>query len=93
VKNRSGVEYEFRKLSDKLYEFVMDKNELKYCRFGGHDGEDFVNDSNLGMFDPSGGPYIAVGMEFKPGETVSKIELIDGKILIHAREATGDKKS
>jgi len=35
---------------------------MKWCRYGGNEGDESVDTSNLGMFDPSGGPYVTLGM-------------------------------
>jgi len=61
MKNRYGVEYSFVKCDDKLYRFDMSEEGMKYMRFGGKHLEEHIDHSDLGMFDPSGGPYVAVG--------------------------------
>ncbi len=59
MKNRYGDEYEFVKLDKNTYAI---KGELKYWRYGGKEGQDSVDISDLGFVDPSGGPFISVGM-------------------------------
>jgi len=61
MKNRYGDEYHWEKLNDKEYKFVMEGNSMEYCRFGGKHLEQYIDYSDLGMFDPSGGPYVRVG--------------------------------
>lgn len=58
MKNRYGDEYSFEKVSDNTYTIVGD---LKYWRFGGREGQDQMDMSDLGFVDPSGGPFIALG--------------------------------
>jgi hypothetical protein len=61
MKNRYGDEYHYEKISENQYKFVMEGDSIKYCRFGGKDGQEGIDMNDLGMFDPSGGPYVAVG--------------------------------
>lgn len=61
MKNRYGVEYNYVKYNDNLYRFNMSEEGMKYMRFGGKEGQEGIDHNDLGMFDPSGGPYVAVG--------------------------------
>ena len=61
MKNRYGVEYRFVEHDDKVYLFDMSEEGMKYMRLGGKDGQEGIDYRDLGMFDPSGGPYVAVG--------------------------------
>jgi hypothetical protein len=61
MKNRHGVEYSFTKVEGNLYRFNMAESGMEYMRMGGLEGQDQIDMENLGMFDPSGGPYVAVG--------------------------------
>ena len=61
MKNRYGDEYHYEKIGDNQYKFVMEDESMKYCRFGGKEGQEGIDHDDLGMFDPSGGPYVAVG--------------------------------
>jgi hypothetical protein len=63
MKNRHGVEYSYVKYDDNLYRFNMDEEHIKYMRFGGKEGQDGIDRTDLGFFDPSGGPFVAVGSE------------------------------
>jgi len=61
MKNRYGVEYTFVKIDDNLYRFDMKKRDKVLMRVGGKDGQEGIDRNDLGMFDPSGGPYVAIG--------------------------------
>jgi hypothetical protein len=61
MKNRYGDEYYYEQISEKEYRFVMEGNSMKYCRWGGKEGQEKLDPNDIGMFDPSGGPYVAVG--------------------------------
>jgi hypothetical protein len=39
----------------------MDEEHIKYMRFGGKEDQDGIDMTDLGFFDPSGGPFVAVG--------------------------------
>jgi hypothetical protein len=80
-KNRNGDEYWFEAVWPNRVKFVMPGESLKYGRMGGKEGEDGIKPSDLGMFDPYGGPYICVGSMVE-GREVLKISAIeDGFIL------------
>jgi len=61
MKNRYGVEYSYVKYDDNLYRFNMDEEGMKYMRVGGKEGQDGIDRTDLGFFDPRGGPFVAVG--------------------------------
>ena len=61
MKNRYGDEYHWEKLNDKEYKFVMEGKSLEYGRVGGKEGQEKLDMNDLGMFDPSGGPYVGIG--------------------------------
>jgi hypothetical protein len=61
MKNRYGDEYHYEKIGENEYKFVMEGDSMKYCRFGGKHLQEHIDYDDLGMFDPSGGPYVAVG--------------------------------
>lgn len=61
MRNRDGKEYCYVKVDDKLYRFNMAEEDMMYMRYGGKDGQDGIDHNDLGMFDPAGGPYVAVG--------------------------------
>lgn len=61
MRNRHGVEYSYESIGKNAYRFHMSDEGMNYMRFGGKEGQESVDLSDLGMFDPSGGPYVAVG--------------------------------
>lgn len=75
MKNRYGDEYHWEKISDNEYKFVMEGDSMKYHRYGGKDGQESIDPNDLGMFDPSGGPYVAIG------------SLVEGRVVEHIRSA------
>lgn len=68
MKNRHGNEYSFEKISDNTYTIV---GALEYWRYGGREGQEQMNFNDLGFVDPSGGPFIGLGME------------IEGRKIVH----------
>ena len=73
MKNRYGDEYHWEKLNDKEYKFVIEGDSLDFCRMGSKEGQVQLDMNDLGMFDPSGGPYVAVGSK------IYSDEILDGK--------------
>ena len=71
MKNRHGVEYHFEEISPGVYTI---RGDLKYWRFGGHEGISGVDMTNLGFVDPSGGPFIAIGSEIE-GHRIRRISV------------------
>jgi len=61
MKNRYGDKYYWEKLNDKEYRFVMEGTSMDYCRLGGKPYQEGIDLNDLGMFDPSGGPYVGIG--------------------------------
>ena len=72
MKNRHGVEYHFEEISAGTYTI---RGDLRYWRFGGHEGVSGVDMSDLGFVDPSGGPFLAVGGEIE-GHRIRRISVI-----------------
>jgi hypothetical protein len=68
MKNRYGVEYTFVKYDDKLYRFNMSEEGMKYSRYGGKEDQEGIDPNDLGFFDPSGGPFVAVGSKIYSDE-------------------------
>ena len=52
------------------------EGDLAYWRFGGKEGQKGLNYEDLGFVDPSGGPFIQVGMEIN-GKTIKRIAAVD----------------
>lgn len=69
MKNRYGDEYRFEQIDEDTYKL---SGELKYWRFGGKEGQDNIDLADLGMADPSGGPFIELGMKLF-GRTITNI--------------------
>jgi hypothetical protein len=61
--NRYRDEYKWVAENETTYRFEMTGNSLEYCRYGGKEGVEGIDANDLGMFDPSGGPYVSLGME------------------------------
>jgi len=61
MKNRYGVEYWFEEVEPKTYRFHMEDKGGFGMRFGGKPYQEGIDMNDLGMFDPSGGPYVAIG--------------------------------
>jgi hypothetical protein len=59
--NRYRDVYTWTKLSNNTYEFAMEGESMKYCRYGGKEGAEGIDTNDLEMFDPSGGPYVTLG--------------------------------
>ncbi len=72
MKNRHGDEYSFEKVSENTFTI---KGDLKYWRYGGREGQERMDFSDLGFVDPSGGPFIEVGMKIG-GRKITKISVV-----------------
>ena len=70
--NRYSDSYMWEAMDHHTYKFVMEDRVMKYCRFGGREGQSEVALNDLGMFDPSGGPYVCLGMEID-GKPITRI--------------------
>lgn len=70
--NRYKDEYYFKKLSETQYEFKMSGSSMKYCGMTAKDDQP-IDTTDLGAFDPSGGPYIELGMTID-GKTITRID-------------------
>ena len=75
MRNRYGDEYEFVKINANTYTI---SGELKYWRYGGKEGQESIDDNDLGFVDPSGGPFIGIGY------------IIEGRKVVRIR-AFGDE--
>jgi hypothetical protein len=69
MRNRYGDEYTFEKVNENTYTI---KGDLKYWRFGGKEGQEKFDDTDLGFVDPSGGPFISIGYKIE-GRPVKRI--------------------
>ena len=68
-RNRYGDVYRLKQINENTYQIV---GELKHWRFGGKQGQQEIDINDLGMADPSGGPYMEVGMEIE-GRKIKRI--------------------
>ena len=74
-KNRYNDKYVFSTLEEGKYLFKMEGDSMNYCRYIGKEGQTGIDRQDLGMFDPSGGPFIGLGTE------------VDGKPIKRIRES------
>ena len=74
MKNRYGVEYSYVKYDDNLYRFNMAEEEMNYMRMGGREGQEEIDMNDLGFFDPSGGPFVALGSKIYWDEIHNGVE-------------------
>lgn len=74
MKNRYGDVYSFVKESEDTFRITGD---LKHWRFAGREGQQQMDFNDLGFVDPSGGPFIELGMQ------------LDGRKIVRIR-AGGD---
>jgi len=77
MKNRYGNEYRYEKVDENTYTIAGD---LKYWRYGGREGQEQMDFSDLGFVDPSGGPFIAVGAEIE-GRKINRIRAIGEQLF------------
>lgn len=84
-RNRYGDEYWFESIAPNQYRFHMTGNSMKYCRFGGREMQEGVDMTDLGMFDPSGGPYIGIDTELPFGK-VKRIQSLEEGIILTVEE-------
>jgi hypothetical protein len=77
-RNRYGNEYWFADAGEKIFSV---EGDLDYWRFGGKEGEEGINESDLGFADPSGGPFLCSGFDTGSG-TVKRIFVDNGKIMV-----------
>jgi len=78
MKNRYGIEYNFEKISSNVYEISGD---LKHWRYGGKEGEQYVDYSDLGFVDPQGGPFIEPGYIIDERKVERIMRLENGNLL------------
>lgn len=81
MKNRYGEVYDFELVREGVYKFV---GNTKWCRLGGKPNTEGIDNSDLGFFDPSGGPFISEGYEIK-NRPVRRIFLENNEILFEVK--------
>lgn len=81
MKNRYGDVYDFVQVGESTYQIA---GNLKYWRFGGKEGQERIDFEDLGMADPSGGPFVELGMQLG-GRKIVRIRAhgdLDGSPLV-----------
>lgn len=77
LKNRYGNQYHFEKIDETTYTIVGD---LNHWRYGGREGQDGMDFSDLGFVDPSGGPFISLGYAIE-GRKVNRIRAVGEQLF------------
>jgi len=85
TRNRYGDWWWWTKESENTYKFNMTGNWMDYCRIMGDMNEDNTGIDTICMFDPSGGPYIAVG-SLVDGKPITKIYPQDDTYYVEVSE-------
>lgn len=71
MKNRYGDEYAFVQIAENKYTI---EGDLKYWRYGGREGQEKMDMADLGFIDPSGGPFVEIGMPLG-GRKITRISV------------------
>ena len=82
MKNRYGDEYSFSQVDKNTYTIV---GNLKYWRYGGREGQEQMDFADLGFVDPSGGPFIELGMSIE-GRKINRIRAEGEQILFEVEQ-------
>jgi hypothetical protein len=77
MKNRYGDEYRFEKVDENTFTIVGDLNNWRY---GGREGQEKMDLNDLGFVDPSGGPYIELGMNIE-GRKINNIRAVGEQLF------------
>lgn len=77
MRNRHGEFYSYKKVNENTYTIC---GKLSYWRYGGREGQPEMDLTNLGFVDPSGGPFIELGMKIE-GRTIKNINASGDQIL------------
>lgn len=70
--NRYKDKYKWIAENKTTYRFEMTGDSMKYSRIGSREGQEGLFYDDLGMFDPSGGPYVCLGMEIN-GKPITRL--------------------
>jgi len=81
MRNRYGDEYSWEDIGNNQFLFHMSGNSLGYGRIGGKEGQTGLDYDDLGMFDPSGGPYVTIG-SIVEGRKVTHIKSTDNSYIV-----------
>jgi hypothetical protein len=83
MKNRYGNEYHFEAVDANTFTI---KGELSNWRFGGREGQSGMDFNDLGFVDPSGGPFIELGMKIG-GRKITNIRSAGEDIFFQVESA------
>jgi hypothetical protein len=83
-KNRYGDKYEFVG-TDSPSRFILEGDLTHHMRMGGKEGVEVVNTLDLGMIDPSGGPYIDLSTLID-NKKITKISVYSEVIMLETEE-------
>ena len=80
--NRYGDRYRWEPSTlQNAYVFRMEGDSLGFARVGGLEGQQGLNWDDLGMFDPSGGPYVGLGTKID-GKEIVKISSLEDTFVV-----------
>ena len=82
-KNRYGDRFEFVS-TDSPSRFILE-GDLNHFRYGGREGVEGVDLLNLGMVDPSGGPYVELGTKIN-NKSITKISIYSEVIMLETEK-------
>ena len=86
-KNRYGDRYRWEPYTlENVYVFRMEGKSLEFCRYGGKEGQQGLDKNDLGMFDPSGGPYVGLGTKID-GKEIVKISSLEDTFVVEVKES------
>ena len=84
-KNRYGDSYHWEPYTlENVYVFRMEGNSMEFCRYGGKEGQQGLDKNDLGMFDPSGGPYVGLGTKID-GKEIVKISSLEDTFVVEVK--------
>lgn len=83
--NRYGDEWWWTEESENIFKFNMTGNSLKYARMGGELNEERTKMETIHMFDPSGGPYIAIGGKIGD-KVITRIWTVDDTFYVEVSD-------
>lgn len=85
-KNRYGDRYRWEPYTlENVYVFRMEGKSMEFCRWGGKEGQQGLDKNDLGMFDPSGGPYVGLGTKID-GKEIVKISSLEDTFVVEVKK-------
>jgi len=82
-KNRYGDRFEFVS-TDSPTRFILE-GDLNHFRYGGKEDQDSLDQLDLGMIDPSGGPYVELGTKIN-NKSITKISIYSEVIMLETEK-------